>query len=928
MPAWGVLEVIVEALDGDVSEFRALWFAASAPDSRGVMPVTLIAGRKQELATVRRHFEVGARRLLLVTGEAGMGKTRLAVTAVALAREGIFVGCGTCLPLSTGMPLLPIADVLRSVYEVDDGQWLKEALAECSPYVARSLVRLVPEVELVADEPPDPDDDWAQHRLFAAVEATLTALASLRPLAILLEDLHWADAATLDLVEHLLGRPVGVPMVGTWRLQDAATRTVAVEWCARIRRLPTVATLELGPLTRDETAQQLEMLAHQSVSPGLVERIHCRSEGQPFFTEQLATQPDSSQPLPALLSDLLDRRVDGLGQAAWTIGRALGVADRALTNRLLSDVTSLAPVVLSQGLHELADRHLLCGSPQDDVQLRHPLMAEAFRRRLTAHEIVDEHRRLGTALAGATEASAAEVAEHWRRAGDPGMEIVWRIRAARAAGRRFALQQEAAHWRRALDLWPVDVETAGSPAVRRSNAYLAAMDALEFTDVPTAWTVAEDAMGALTDTTGIDAAETYRRAAEFRGYLGHQTAALDLVNKAVRIYESMPACKGYVEALARQEYLLASLGRDDEGAATAALAAEISAHLGETGLYKTRLSVQAVYDAGAGDLNLAQSRIEAALRMEQTPTDPQAEIYVAVNHTVILLMSAAGPDDVAAAARPGLQAAAPWALDTWPLSVLRANVAMAMRRAGQVQRAAELIDPVTDQPLTFARAAEYGERAFLDLLRGRLQVASTRLDALAAIPVDSLSNLIELTEDVAEAELWFGRPQAAFDRLVGVIRESAPTDTSAHIGALLVLAARSAADLAAAHPPSSATRHERLTTLQELLAQAKKDPFETRPAWADRAARAAAWTAEMLRLAGEPSLDRWVSAAHEWDILARPHHSAYCRWRAAQVAIARGRGNTALRLLQRAAKDAREHTLLLAAITGSKPDALPHQELT
>jgi tetratricopeptide (TPR) repeat protein len=756
IPGWGVLEVIVEALGGDVSEFRSLWLAATRPDDRVAAPITLIAGRAKELAAVRRHFEVGAGRLLLLTGEAGMGKSRLAATAVALAGEGIFVGCGTCLPLSTGMPLLPITDVLASVYEVDGGRWLKEALAECPAYVARSLGRLVPAVEPLVDGPLDPDDEWARHRLFAAVEAILAALASLRPFALLLEDLHWADPTTLDLVEHLLSRQVGVSVVGTWRLEDPATHTVAVEWYARVRRLSTVRVLELGPLTLEETAQQLEMLSYQQVGPHLVERIHHRSEGQPLFTEQLAAQPDTSQPLPELLSELLDRRIEGLGQAAWAIGRALGVADRALPDRLLSDVTRLAPGELSQGLHELADRHLLRRSVQNDVQLRHPLLAEAVQRRLTAPEIVDEHRRLATVLAGASEASAAEVAEHWRGAGDPEQEIVWRIRAARAAGRRFALQQEAAQWRRALELWPVDTDNVGSPAVRRCDAYLAAMDALAFTDVSTAWTVAEEAMRALPDTRGIDAAETYRRAAEFRGNLGDQAAALHLVDKAVRIYEDMPACTGYVEALARQEYLLGALGRYDEGAATAALATEISAQLGETGLYKTRLSVQALYDALCADVNLAQSRIEAARSIEPTNPDPQAEIYVAVNHTVILLMSAAGPDEVAAAARPGLEAAAPWALDTWPLSVLRANVTMAMRRAGQVQRAAELIDPVTDGPLTYARSPEYGERAVLDVLRGRFQVALARFDALSAIPVDSLFNLIELTEDVAEADLWCG----------------------------------------------------------------------------------------------------------------------------------------------------------------------------
>ena len=227
----------------------------------------LIAGRRPELAAVRRHVQEGAG-LLMVTGEAGMGKTRLVTAAASLSAGTTFVAVGSCLPLAIDVPLLPVADLLRSTYARDGGRWLTEALADCAPYVAESVQRLVPELEPVVGAPPAPEDGWSRQRLFGAVGSTLEALASRHPLAVLLEDLHWADSATLDLVEHLIARRVAVPVLGTWRLDDPATPEHTAQWWTRVQRLPTATTLALQPLSREETAEQLELLVGRPGRPG------------------------------------------------------------------------------------------------------------------------------------------------------------------------------------------------------------------------------------------------------------------------------------------------------------------------------------------------------------------------------------------------------------------------------------------------------------------------------------------------------------------------------------------------------------------------------------------------------------------------------------------------------------------------------------
>ena len=145
-----------------------------------------------------------------------------------------------------------------------------------------------------------------------AVGATIDALASARPVALLVEDLHWADATTLDLLELLLSRGTTTPMLATWRTEDPATPASTLEWFVRVRRLPSVRTLDLAPLSRQETAAQLALLTGEPVSEARVDSIYRRAQGQPLFTEQLAAHAEEGLPLPRLLGDLLDERLRGL----------------------------------------------------------------------------------------------------------------------------------------------------------------------------------------------------------------------------------------------------------------------------------------------------------------------------------------------------------------------------------------------------------------------------------------------------------------------------------------------------------------------------------------------------------------------------------------------------------------------------------------
>jgi hypothetical protein len=168
----------------------------------------------------------------------------------------------------------------------------------------------------------------------------------------------------------------------------------------------------------------------------------------------------------------------------------------------------------------------------------------------------------------------------------------------------------------------------------------------------------------------------------------------------------------------------------------------------------------------------------------------------------------------------------------------------------------------------------------------------------------------------ANLELWSGDPAAALSTLLEALDDVADTDSSRFAGPALRLAARASADEVEVLDPAarSAARHVAVRRLEELRARMPVAPFGPGSVLADAAAGEATWRAEMAALGGRPSLESWVAAAMLWDELTRPHEAAYCRWRAAQVADRTGRATTATKLLRRAARDARQHVPLLAAI--------------
>jgi hypothetical protein len=895
LPSWGTLELLVEAMRGDPTRFHDLWLSASAPTDGARPPATRIAGRHVELEAVRRHLETGTG-LLLVTGEAGIGKTTLVQTAAE--HSDVVVARGSCLPLSTEIPLLPVADCLRSAYEADTPGFVRVVDA-CPPFVAPALSSLVPELGATTGDPVRTDD---RVLLFSAIASVLKVMAADARTVLVVEDLHWSDPATLDLLEHLVGGRASVPLVGTWRSGDPATPGATREWFERVRRLRTTTVLALGALTRDETADQLALLGADAAQ---VDVIHARSRGQPLFTEQLAAHLDDGTGLPGILADLLDSRLVGLSGGAWSVVRALGLAERPLPTAPLTAVCGLAGEDLTSVLHELRARQLLRTRTDEHAELEHPLLAEAVQRRLVAGEGLSIHRALAQALGARPDAEAAEVAEHWRRAGEPAEELWWRVSAARHAAGRFDRRQEADHWLRVIEIWPATGSRHPDPPVTRAEVFVGAMDALRASfRFNEAAALSEAADECLAEADEGDRADLLFRRSIYRGDPEGFESGLALLDEALAIHDRLPVREGKVRALDRKQLLLFAMGRSAESRAVADEEVVAARELGDPVLLRDALMRVGWHAGIAGDVERGMALLTSAGLDAGAVDDPLGDVRLGVYATDMLLTTGAPPDAVVAAGRAALAVAREHDFDNPQVMLVRVNVAFSLLRGGRVAEAERVVATRSDAPWDADHWPLHAARAVIDSRLGLTEAARGRVAEICAEPSTSAPRDLEFLMWAADIALWTGADQPTLDHVLGQLDDVAGTAPVRLVAPALVAAARLAGH-------RGDTRHvDDLHGLAErcgLVGAADGNA-------PNLAAQRASLLADTAALTGSGSVAAWTAAAAAWDGLSAAHDAAYCRWRAAQAALRDGRGTVAARLLKKAASDAREHVPLAQAI--------------
>jgi DNA-binding NarL/FixJ family response regulator len=413
-------------------------------------------GELRRLLSLLDETEAGRAVVALVSGDAGVGKSRLTSEVAGLAIErGFTVLSGQCAELGDSVPYLPLADALRGAAQVPR-TGVKDALAS-----RPALSRLLPDG---ADRPADGErSELARQQMFGAVLGLLAELAAARPVLVVLEDLHWADASTRDLVTFLsrmLHRD-RVALIGTYRSDDLHRRHPLRPVVAELLRLPSVIAVDLGPLTPGAMAEHLTGVACGPLEAAELNDIVARAEGNAYYAEELLAAADRN--LPAGLAALLLNRVEQLSDPAQRVLRTAAVAGRRADDELIRLVSGLAPAEYEQAVREAVTHQLLIPDDKEGYSFRHALLREAVYGDLLPGERTRLHAAMGALLAEpdrlAVPGTAAELAQHCLASHDVEGAFAASIRAAREAKDLGAPAEAHRHYDQALALW----ERVGEP---------------------------------------------------------------------------------------------------------------------------------------------------------------------------------------------------------------------------------------------------------------------------------------------------------------------------------------------------------------------------------------------------------------------------------------------------------------------------------
>jgi ATP/maltotriose-dependent transcriptional regulator MalT len=412
-------------------------------------------GREAELATLADACERargGTPGAVLLGGEAGGGKTRLVGEFTERLRGDALVLVGGCLELSTaGFPYAPFTAALR--------QLVREAgAAEIAALMprdgARDLARLLPEF---GEPPADRDPDSARARLFEQMLVLLERLAESRPLILVVEDAHWADRSTRDLLVFLLRNLLhtAVLVIVTFRSDELHRGHPMRPVIAELERIEGVVRLDLPRLTRAETAAQLTGILGRTPEPKVVEMVYERSSGIPLLVEATAEHPASG--MPQSVRDLVLADVYRLPENTQDLLRLASTGGVRFGHALLAEVSGLDDTALSSALRPAVDANVLVADAEA-YAFRHALIWEAIHDDLLPGEHGRAHRRFAEALEAEPSLSlagrpAVEITMHWVRAHDHERALPAAWRAARDSASAFAYAEQLQLLERVLELW-------------------------------------------------------------------------------------------------------------------------------------------------------------------------------------------------------------------------------------------------------------------------------------------------------------------------------------------------------------------------------------------------------------------------------------------------------------------------------------------
>jgi DNA-binding CsgD family transcriptional regulator/tetratricopeptide (TPR) repeat protein len=867
-------------------------------------------GRTGELARLAAAGERAAGDVptsVLIGGEAGVGKTRLVGEVVAAARAaGVTVLHGGCVELGgEGVPFAPLVEALRAfVRDLDE-----PALARMVPGQSRvELARLLP--ELGPPDGPGAGDraamggdpgPWSeQGRLFELLLGLLERLGSERPALLVVEDLHWADRSTRDLLAFLVRtlRHGRLLLVMTYRSDELHRRHPLRPFLAELDRGRRVERLELARFGPAEVAAQLAGIRGAPPAAELAERIHARSGGNAFFVEELAATAATDGELSPSLRDTLLARIELLAEPAQQVLRVLAVAAAAVPDPLLAEVAGLGEAELLAGLREAVSAHvLLVDAGEGTYGFRHALVKEAVYAELLPGERTRLHARFAAALAGrdgrGEPGMAAELAWHWYAAHDLVRALPAAVEAGVAAERVYAFAEAQRQFERALELW----ERAGPPR-QQPGGVLDKTELLARAGEAAANAGAADRAVALhrAALAEVDPAADPLLAAQlterlaFHLRVAGRPGAFEAYQEAVRLVPAEPsAARARVLAGLGQALMLRA--RFTEAASVCTEAIAVAGEVGAPVVEAHAMTSLGTAIARLGETDRGLAYLEEARRRGAELGAAKDEARACVNLSD-LLDDLGRLEEAVAVATEGIEVASAAGLRRTFGAFLAGNAAASLYHLGRWDETVELTDDFLelgdDENLNTVTLRQ--SRAVLDAGRGEFAGALAHVRAAERLSGDmfiAVQYPPVLAAAEAEVAAWQGRLEDASAAVAeGLAALQGPLqDLRAYM--LLAIGLRVEGDragLAAARHDHDTLSDARLVA-GGLLRWARTTLDE--PEMAPRRALLATCEAEYARVQGDLDPEGWLAAVAAWEEAGHPYQLAMARWRAAEALLAR-----------------------------------------
>ncbi|WP_079252365.1 helix-turn-helix transcriptional regulator [Streptomyces sp. MP131-18] len=574
----------------------------------------------------------GRPQAVLIGGEAGVGKTRLVEEFLRQAGDaGAVTAVGACVEVGAdGLPFAPVSTVLRALH-----RQLGEELTQAAAGFGGELARLLPELGEPSAAVRAARDVEVRGRLFELTGRLLETLAQERVLALVIEDLHWSDTSTRELLSYLFRSLQGgrVMIVTTYRSDDIHRRHPLRPFLAELDRLRTVQRLELPRFTREEVRSQLAGIRGSRPPEDLLDQVYRRSDGNAFFVEELASISDGcgSGGISDSIRDLLLVRVEALPETAQSVVRVAAKGGSKVEYGLLRAVAGLGEDELIASLRAAVGASILRAAEDGTYRFRHALVREAVDDDL----LPGERSRLSRQYAQALEAEpalvpagerAARLATFWYHAHDPAKALPAVVRAATGARCQHAYAEQLQLLERALELWD------DAPAeVKRS---------LE---------VAEDAESYPLCDCGDEALSFLDMLAEMTlaaRYAGEPERGLSVINRALRSLERLDHPLRAAWFWAEKSRLMRNLGRGT-GWEELGTAQELLRGFDPSPVHARVLTEAAlwgaVFDPGPGSLAIARRAVELAREVG----DENAELNALLSRGGLLIETGRGESGVA-----------------------------------------------------------------------------------------------------------------------------------------------------------------------------------------------------------------------------------------------------------------------------------------